>query len=358
MTGLALAAETSRPAKFSAADVAVVIVTYNRVVELRRCLASLQRQHPGIGQVTVFDNASSDGTDEMVRTEYPWVRLVTSPENLGACVARNEAARGSTEALIWFLDSDTEVVELDGGGRMAALFDGSDVAAVGGEAVVTARGRVIGVKRLRLTPNALVQGDLILADEPEVSHCDVIASCNLMVRRSDFEAASGFDPFYFFFYEDMDLTWRLSNKGRTLLALSSMPVIHRYSDSARIRRIWPESRNRTYFIIKNFGWARLLILPALDVAQMIRTDSILRLLRRAAKSSDAMSLVTVRDAGATQPRGAAQRAARLIARMLGRLLLTYAAVPFVLGPALKARALLSPQERLGPAMPRARSPAE
>ena len=272
MTGLALAAETSRPAKFSAADVAVIIVTYNRVVELRRCLASLQRQHPGIGQVTVFDNASSDGTDEMVRTEHPWVRLVTSPENLGACVARNEAARGSTEALIWFLDSDTEVVELDGGGRMAALFDGSDVAAVGGEAVVTARGRVIGVKRLRLTPNALVQGDLILANAPEVSHCEVIASCNLMVRRSDFEAASGFDPFYFFFYEDMDLTWRLSNKGRTLLSLSSMPVIHRYSDSARIRRIWPESRNRTYFIIKNFGWARLLILPALDVAQMIRTD--------------------------------------------------------------------------------------
>ena len=343
MTDLAPAAEICMQATVSAADVAVVIVTYNRAFELRRCLASLERQHPPVGHVTVFDNASSDGTQDMVRAEYPWVRLLTSPENLGACVARNEAARGSTEALIWFLDSDTEVVELDGGARMAALFQGSDVAAVGGEAVITARGRVIGVKRLRLTPNALVQGDLILANEPELSPCDVIASCNLMVRRSDFEAVAGFDPFYFFFYEDMDLTWRLANKGRTLLALSSMPVIHRYSDSARIRRIWPESRNRTYFIIKNFGWTRLVILPALDVAQMIRTDSVLRLLRRAAKSSDAMSLVTVRETGATKPKGAASRAARLIARMLGRLLLTYAAVPFVLVPALKARALLSPQ---------------
>lgn len=346
------------PAAFTGSDIAVVIVTFNRADELRRCLDSLLRQQPGVGRVTVFDNASSDGTNDMVRTDYPWVTLLASAENLGACVARNEAARTSTEALLWFLDSDTEIVEADGAIRMATLFGSGHVAAVGGEAVITGRGRVIGVKRLRLTSNALVQGDLILANEPELSPCDVIASCNLMVRRSDFEAASGFDPFYFFFYEDMDLTWRLATKGRTLLALSTMPVVHRYANAARNRSIWPESRNRTYFIIKNFGWARLLILPALDVAQMLRADSILRLMRRAAKSADAVSLVTVQESGATPAQGTARRAFGLVARMLGRLLLTYAAVPFVLVPALKARSRLGPQDRVGAATLRARAAAE
>jgi GT2 family glycosyltransferase len=331
---------TETPGPVGAAPVAlpvcIIIVTYNRLADLRRCLKSLHQMQPAVARVMVVDNGSTDGTLTMTQAEYPWVELHVATGNLGPCIARNAAAAASNEALLWFLDSDTEIVDIASAARLVALFDRPETQAVGGEAVMNDGGTVVGTKCLRLTNNALVQGDVAGSDKP-ISSCSVIASCNLMIRRSTFERLGGFDPFYFFFYEDIDLTWRAGAEG-ALLALSPMPVIHRYSESVRIRSLWPESRNRMYFILKNLPWWRFAMLPVLDVLTLVRVDSIARLLLRSRQRGGAISLVTLPGTADRPSRAATiKRAALLIFRMAAKLAMAYAAIPVVLGPALAAR---------------------
>ena len=68
----------------------VVIVNYNVRDYLRQCLDSIRRSLEEIGgEVFVVDNASQDDSVEMVRRDYPWVRLITNTENLGFSKANN-----------------------------------------------------------------------------------------------------------------------------------------------------------------------------------------------------------------------------------------------------------------------------
>ena len=296
-------------------------------------------QHPALARVIVVDNASSDGTPDMVERDFPWVSLYRAHDNLGPCVARNAAAAAAEEPVLWFLDSDTEVLGQDGAARLyAALTADYGTVAAGGEAILGIGGHVIGVKRLRISPSAVIQGDLVIGSDPERSDCRVIASCNLMVLRRDFLKSGGFDPFYFFFYEDMDLTYRLHAAGGRLVALSPMPILHHYSEAVRIRRVWLEARNRMYFCLKNFSLGQIALLPLYDLAFLVRVDNFRRLVRRSRRSGAAANLVTL----STGPACGGQKAALLRAGMLGfrfavLIALGYVALPVVLRSALAAR---------------------
>ncbi len=321
----------------AALPVCAIIVSHNRIEELRRCLASLRRLQPAVARVLVVDNGSTDGTADMVRAEHAWAELHPKHTNLGACISRNEAASFVSEPFLWFLDSDTEVMEPRAAAKLVALFDRKGTDAVGGEAMLDATGAIVGTKSLHLAPNAVVLGDR--KGQPDgVSVCGVIASCNLMIRRATFERLGGFDPFYRFFYEDIDLTWRVAAAGGKLVTLAPMPVAHRYSEVARIEALWPESRNRMYFIVKNLAWWRLLVLPLLDVGTVCRPESLSRFIRRARQRGGAISLVTQPSLGDQSMNAVSvRRGLRLAGRMVAKLLLAYVALPVVLGPALAAR---------------------
>lgn len=319
--------------------VAAIIVSYNRGADLQRCLASLGRQSPALARVIVVDNGSTDGTVDLVRRDFPWVRLVASPDNLGPCIARNLGALMAEEPILWFLDSDTEVVPTDGAARMHALFAAPDVAGAGGEALLDAQGGIVGVKRMLIRANGVGQGDSIFEG---VAECEVIASCNLMLRKSAFLATGGFDPFYFFFYEDMDVTWRIGRLGFRQLVLAPMPVVHHFSERMRVRRLWLEARNRMYFCVKNMAPGRVLMMPLNDLAFLFDPDNFRRLFRRAAKPGGAKSLVTVAEAAPAGGAGKWRRMALLAFGMAAKMVMTYLALPVVLGPALRARRATAP----------------
>ncbi|WP_165585324.1 glycosyltransferase family 2 protein [Roseococcus sp. SYP-B2431] len=322
------------PRPGAALPIVAIIVSYGRRADLARCLASLGRQSPALEGVIVVDNGSTDGTVEMVRRDFPWVRLVAAPENLGPCVARNLAALMTEAPFLWFLDSDTELRPADGAARMHALFAAPEVGAVGGEALLGPGDEIVGVKRMLMRPNGVVQGDSIFAG---VADCEVIASCNLMMRRPAFLAAGGFDPFYFFFYEDMDVTWRVGRQGFRQLVLAPMPVVHHFSERMRVKRLWLEARNRMYFCVKNMGLRSVLRMPLNDLAFLLDPDNLRRLFRRAAKSGGAKSLIQVAGAAPAGGGGKLRRAALLAFAMGARMVMTYLALPLVIGPALRAR---------------------
>ncbi len=321
--------------------VCAVIVSYNRAEELRRCLASLHRQRPALARVVVVDNGSTDASLAMLRAEFPWVELIAAGANLGPCIARNIGAARAREPLLWFLDSDTTVPEAHGAARLHALFAAdAELAAAGGEALVDTAGRSIGVKRLRCGASGIIQGDRITGSMPVTAECPVIASCNLMLRARDFARVGGFDPYYFFFYEDMDLTWRLHALGCRQVVLSPMPVLHHYSENVRIKRVWQHARNRMYFCLKHLPWQRLALMPLIDLGFVFQLDNLRRLRTRARQADAAASAIAATPAEAAPSGSTLRRALALLGKMAAIVTLGYAALPVVLGPALRARRAL------------------
>lgn len=89
---------------------AVIIVSYNTRQLLRNCLSSLQKmQKRHQYAITVIDNGSSDGSVEMVKDDFPWVKLIESGKNLGFAAGNNLALKKMKADLYILLNSDTEV---------------------------------------------------------------------------------------------------------------------------------------------------------------------------------------------------------------------------------------------------------
>ena len=75
-------------------EISVVVVAWNAKHYLELCLESLEKAPPRRSMETlVVDNASADGTAEMVERRFPWVKLIKSPENLGFAKGNNVAIR-------------------------------------------------------------------------------------------------------------------------------------------------------------------------------------------------------------------------------------------------------------------------
>jgi len=91
-------------------DLTITIVSWNTCELLRSCLQSIQQSNPHISyEIHVVDNASTDGSAEMVRTEFPSLKLIVNQENIGFAAANNQSWK-QAQGRYWFLlNSDAEV---------------------------------------------------------------------------------------------------------------------------------------------------------------------------------------------------------------------------------------------------------
>lgn len=115
----------------TALPLTAAICTRDRTHQLRRALASLERQHPSPAEILVVDNApASNATEELVRREFSGVRYVREPA-AGLDFARNRALRDSAQPVVAFLDDDA--VAADGwASGIARVFDDARVGACTG----------------------------------------------------------------------------------------------------------------------------------------------------------------------------------------------------------------------------------
>src|SRR6266568_5219643 len=108
---------------------AVVITTKDRKDDLRRAITSAIRQTVPI-EILVLDDGSTDGTSDMLESEFPQVRLVRSPISLGLVAQRNRGALLCSGEIIFSIDDDAEFSSSHIIGQTLALFTRSRVAAV------------------------------------------------------------------------------------------------------------------------------------------------------------------------------------------------------------------------------------
>ncbi|KOV82255.1 glycosyltransferase family 2 protein [Nocardia sp. NRRL S-836] len=207
----------------------VVIATRDRADRLMRTLAHLC---PLRVPVIVVDNASNDATVARVREEFPLVRVLESPVNLGA-VGRNLGVRAARTPFVAFADDDSWWAP-DALGRAEQIFDDHpDLAVIAARTLVGPEEKPDPITPLlRHSPlGEGVAGPAVLG----------FLACSAIVRRQAFEEVGGFSPVLFFRGEETLLSWDLAAAGWALCYVEDVvahhhPASERASDGEIVQR--------------------------------------------------------------------------------------------------------------------------
>jgi glycosyltransferase involved in cell wall biosynthesis len=191
------------PALSTHPKVSVVVCVYNGERTIDACLASLKKLNYPNYEVIVVNDGSTDGTRQIAES-YDYIRLVNQ-ENKGLSEARNVGIRASKGEIIAFTDADC-MADPDWLSYLVARFRSSDFGAVGGPNLSPADDSWVA-SCVAVSPGAPTH---VLLDDEVAEH---IPGCNMAFRRQALEAINGFDPIFRAAGDDVDVCWRLQNKG-------------------------------------------------------------------------------------------------------------------------------------------------
>ena len=200
----------------------VVVVSYNVRSYLEQCLQSVQKALEGIeGEVWVVDNASQDDSVEVLRRDYPWVRLIANNENMGFARANNLAIRLSQSDYVLLLNPDTIVEEP----TLRGVVDFMDAHPEAGGAGVMMHNTdgTLAPESRRALPTPWVSALKMLGftkryymsqlpwDQP--GRIEVISGAFSFLRRKALDQVGLLDEDFFMYGEDIDLSYRLLKGG-------------------------------------------------------------------------------------------------------------------------------------------------
>jgi GT2 family glycosyltransferase len=243
-------------------EVSVVVPTWNTRALLRACLDSLDRQRPDVRlEVIVVDNASDDGTAEMVATDHPWVTLVANTENRGYSGGANAGLAHARGAIVVVLNSDTIVHDGALARLHAALQARPDVGAACPR-TLDPHGRLQSIGAGLLTP-ADYLGRIFGRYRPDPDR-DPDASgyvgsasgaCMTLTRRA-LDQLGGFDEGLPLFLEEQDLARRLARSGLRCYYVADAAITHVGSQTVRQldpNDVWLAThRSHAYFYRRHF----------------------------------------------------------------------------------------------------------
>lgn len=238
-------------------NLSIVIVSWNTKELLRDCLQSIRSV--ANAEVFVADNASSDGSPELVAREFPWVTLIQTGANLGFAKANNLALKQARGRYLLLLNSDTLVPD----GALEKLVEALDAhpeAAVAGSLLLNGDGtlqhswaRFPDVKSE--LSGALDRSqcpypdDALLTDDTLAPFaCDWVGGAVFLVRASAAKTAGLLDENFFMYSEETEWCHRLKRvTGGTTILVPTSRVIHLGGGSSRAvpkatrERMWRSS---------------------------------------------------------------------------------------------------------------------
>lgn len=219
----------------AALKVSVIIVSWNSRQVIGRCLESLaaeahRQSATGLAmEVIVFDNASGDGTVDMVRSQFPHVICIASPKNLGFAAASNTAIRKSRGQFIFLLNPDTEVTSGCTVTLINALQQDPALAIAGPKVLQGDKIQMVCARQFpslrasffelflirRLFPHSRIFGRYRIEhwDHETACYIPCVLGAAMMVRRRFFDRHGLLDEQIPMFFEDIDLCARAWQRG-------------------------------------------------------------------------------------------------------------------------------------------------
>ena len=258
-------------------EYSAIVVSYNVASQLARCLHSIAAEFERsdtCGEIIVVDNASHDGSADMVRAAFPHVHLIAAPRNEGFTAGCRRGLAVARGARLLFLNPDAELLP----GALAALLTclrDHPVAAVAVPLLLDGDARPQrSLRRFPRLATLFVESTAVQwwwpncpllrgYYEEDQSHTlpravDWAQGACWLVRRTAFTQVGSFDPRFFMYFEELDAALRLHRAGWEVRYTPEARVIHHGSQSADqnlLARDFYFHRSKYQFVRKWWGTA-------------------------------------------------------------------------------------------------------
>ncbi len=263
-------------------EVSIIVVSYNTREVLRQCLECVIEEASGFAaEIMVVDNASTDGSPEMIDAEFPEVLLLRSEVNLGFGAANNLALESASGRYFVLLNSDAFLTP-GALGRAIRHMDETPKCGLGGSRLVGRDGSAQPSSRCF---HSVVNDFLVLSGlagrypksrffgrfdrtwaDPDAPACvDWVPGAFCILRPEALRRVGLFDPAFFLYYEEVDLCLRLKRAGFSIWFWPDVIIVHIGGESSRGRTdlefspqasqvvLW-RMRSTLLYYRKHHGW--------------------------------------------------------------------------------------------------------
>ncbi|MBR6067705.1 MAG: glycosyltransferase [Bacteroidales bacterium] len=229
----------------------VVIVNYNVKHFLEQCLNSVAAAAKYCEtEVFVVDNNSVDGSCNMLREKFPWVKLIENKKNYGFSYANNQAIRESAGEYVLLLNPDT-VIEEDTLKSVCDFMDSHPDAGGLGVKMIDGKGRflpeskrglptpkvafykIFGLSKLFPKSKKFGKYHLTYLDKDEIHKVDVLSGAFMLLRAETLKKVGLLDETFFMYGEDIDLSYRITLGGYNNYYFPKTTIIHYKGESTK-----------------------------------------------------------------------------------------------------------------------------
>jgi GT2 family glycosyltransferase len=232
-------------------DLSIIIVNYNVKEFLKNLLDSIHKASQSLQvEIIVVDNASDDGSVEMLKEKFPDVILIENKINLGFGKANNIALQIAKGKYFLLINPDTLVAEDTFIKMINFLNENQDVGMAGCKILNpdgtlqlacrrsfpnpwTAFTKVTGLSTLFPKSKLFARYNLTYLDENQTYEVDAISGSFMMLKKEVYEKVGGFDEQFFMYGEDLDLCYRIQKAGYKIYYLHTTQIIHYKGESTK-----------------------------------------------------------------------------------------------------------------------------
>ncbi len=245
--------ESTYPPSCDQVDISICLVNWNTRDMLADCIRSINANRGDLMlEIFVIDNASKDGSVELVKQEFPEVVLISNPVNYGFARANNQGIQQATGRYVLLLNPDTVVLPDAMQSMVAFLESVPDAGAVAPKLLNTNGSLQYSLRKFPtiLTPftenpslwNAPVmrkysdKSRLHEWDHNSLREVDQPAGAAFMIKRAVVDTLGDLNSSYHMFFEDVDLCYRIKQNGWKIFYLPDSKIIHHGGQSVKQRQ--------------------------------------------------------------------------------------------------------------------------
>ena len=233
------------------AEISVIIVNYNIKEFVLNSIASIKKSAKNIDvEIIVVDNASHDGSVEAISKKFSDVKLIANKENLGFGKANNQGLEIATGKYILLLNPDT-LLKDNTLAKMLEFMENHADAGLATCKVLNPDGtlqlacrrsfpspwvsftKISGLSSLFPKSKLFAKYNLTYLDENQTYEVDAVSGSFMFLRAEAIKEVNGFDPDFFMYGEDLDLCYRIKEKGWKIYYYPDTEIIHYKGESAK-----------------------------------------------------------------------------------------------------------------------------
>jgi len=232
-------------------ELSIIIVNYNVKDFLENALISIKKAIADIkAEIFVVDNASEDGSVEMVRQKFPDVKLIVNDKNLGFARANNQALKLAKGKYILLINPDT-IVQEDTFKVLISFLESHPECGMVGCKILNPDGtlqlacrrsfptpwvaftKMAGLSALFPKSKIFARYNLTYLDPDEITEVDAVSGSFMMIRREVYEQVGGLDEDFFMYGEDIDWCYKIKKAGWKIYYVPLTQIIHFKGESTK-----------------------------------------------------------------------------------------------------------------------------